>query len=188
MKPSLRRLTTAVAFGTALLMSGVPAVGAEQPAPAGVAFVNVQMILSRSTAARDLQAQVEKQRQKYQAEIAERRAELMAQDQELASQRALLSPEVFAEKRREFETRVAEVQRTVQARKKSLDQAYAGGMGQVRQAMIAVISEIARERGINLVLSRGPVLFADSSLNLSEDVLRRLDEQVPAVTLPGAGN
>lgn len=188
MNPSFRVLAACVLLGGAVVASGVPAASAQQPPAAVVAFVDVQWILSRSAAARDVQAQIEKQGQRYQAEHAAWEAELRAADQNLAGQRAILSSEAFAQKRRELQVRVAEAQRTAQRRKKGLDRAYAVGMGQVREAMVAVIGELARERGVNLVLVRGPILFADNSLNLSEEVLRRLNERVPSVTLPQAEN
>ena len=50
--------------------------------------------------------------------------ELRANDQELVRQRSVLSAEAFSLKRREFEAKVAQVQREVQDRKRELDKAF----------------------------------------------------------------
>ncbi|MCZ6887500.1 MAG: OmpH family outer membrane protein [Gammaproteobacteria bacterium] len=157
---------------------------AQEIPTAQVAVLDYQKILRDSSSAVDIKAQVERQRQIYQDQITKQEQELRDADQELARQRTILAPEAFAQKRREFEERVAEVQREVQSRKRELDQAYDYGIQQVQQALVGIITELAEERGFNLILSRQQIVYADKSLNISEEVLVRLNERLPKVTVP----
>ena len=109
-------------------------------------------------------------------------------NQELVRQRSILAANAFAQKRREFEAKVAEVQRVVQARKKDLDGAYEYGVKQIQGAVIDIIAELSAIHGFNLVLSRQQIVFADSALNISEEVLLRLNERLPRVEVPVAQN
>jgi outer membrane protein len=92
---------------------------AAQKLPATVAAViDYQRILRDAAAARSIREQIETRRKAYQEEISKEEQRLHAADKEFAKQRSVLSPEAFAEKRRDFEQDVAEVQRMVQERRR----------------------------------------------------------------------
>ena len=100
------------------------------------------------------------------------------------SQAALgAQPEAFAEKRRAFEQEVAEVQRLVQERRRELDSMAAAALNEVKEALIEIVTSIAEERGFNLVLPNSEVLFFSRSLDLTEEVLAKLDARLPQVQL-----
>ena len=95
----------------------------------------------------------------------------------------MLSNEAFAEKRRAFEQEVAEVQRLVQERRRELDSMAAAALNEVKEALIEIVTSIAEERGFNLVLPSSEVLFFSRSLDLTEEVLAKLDARLPQVQL-----
>jgi len=86
----------------------------------------------------------------------------------------------------EFQTRVQDFQRFVQVRTRQLDQGFSNAMEEVRQALIEVIAEIVREKGINLVLGKGTIVIADTQLDVSQLALERLNARIQrvAVELP----
>ncbi len=181
-------------IATALLM--IVAVGAPlsasaqaQKVPAArIAILDNQRIMRESSAAIDIKSQIDRQRQKYQDEITKKEQELRKTDQELARQRTILSPEAFAKKRSEFESRYTQVQRDVQARKRELDQAYEFGLRQIQKAISEIIVALAKEREFNIVLPRTQVIFAEASMNITDDVLLRLNQKLPKVAIPLSQN
>ncbi len=188
MKLRVLGLVTIIALAVAAT-AAVPADAAAQEHPeTKVAILDYQRILRESAAAVDIRAQIKRQRQIYQEEVTKREQVLRTIDQELVRQRAILSSEEFAQKRREFEKRVAEVQRGAQKRKRELDKAYDYGLKQVQGALTEIISELAGQRGLNLILPRQRVIFSDAALNISDEVLLRLDERLPKVAVPLAQN
>ncbi|MEK0081634.1 OmpH family outer membrane protein [Benzoatithermus flavus] len=152
--------------------------------PAVAAVIDYQRILRDSKAARTIRDQVEARRKLYQDEIAKQEQRLHELDKELARQRSVLTPEAFAEKRRDFESQVAEVQRMVQERRRQLDQAAAAALNDVRSAMIDIIGELADVRGFNLVLPTSGVLLFSPRIDLTDEVLSRLDAKVPTIKVP----
>ena len=61
-------------------------------------------------------------------------------------------------------------------------------MGKVETTALDVIAEIAAERKANLVLTRAAVLFEAGGLDITAEVVKRLDTKLPAlaVNLPAA--
>ena len=187
MKTRVRRVFLALAFATAVAAAPLGGAAAQSETGRDVAVIDIQRLLKKAKARIDLTNQVDRQRQLFREQMSKQEQELRAADQELARQRTVLSAEAFAEKRRAFEARFAEVQREAQTRMRELDQVRAGGREQVLQAIGDIVAEIARKRGISLVIAQqGQIVFAESALDLTEEVLKRLDEQLPRVEAPVA--
>jgi len=102
---------------------------------------------------------------------------------QLARQRSVLSPDAYEERRREFESDVAAVQRIVVDRRRELDQAYGAGVRLLQVEISKIIAEIADERGITIVLPEAQTLFVNNSSRISREVLNRLDERMPDLAL-----
>jgi Skp family chaperone for outer membrane proteins len=185
----LPRLAAALCLAAVLAAAG--AVGdarAQQLPPTIAAVIDYQRIIRESAAARSISEQIEARRKAYQEEISKEEQRLHEADKAFAKQRSLLTPEAFAEKRREFEEEVAVVQRLVQERRRALDSASAEAFDQVKGALIEVVTSIAEERGFNLVLPSSEVLFFSRRIDLTDEVLGKLDARLPDVPVPQAAN
>lgn len=183
------RVATAVLAVVALTVAGwlqlwQPRDAAAQKLPTTIAAViDYQRILRDAAAARSIREQIEARRKTYREEISKEEQRLHEADKEFAKQRSVLSTEAFAEKRREFEQDVAEVQRMVQERRRELDRMSAAALNEVKEALIEIVTSIAEERGFNLVLPSSELLFFSRSLDLTEEVLAKLDARLPQVQL-----
>lgn len=148
------------------------------------AVIDYQRILREATAARSIRDQIEERRKVYQDEISLEERRLQEADQAFARQRSLLTPEALAEKRREFENEVVDVQRLVQERRRELDRASALALNEVKKELIEIVTGIAEQRGFNLVLPSSEVLFFARQIDLTEEVLAQLDARLPQVQVP----
>lgn len=161
-----------------------PAARAQQLPTTIAAVIDYQRILKDAAAAKSIREQIETQRKAYQDEINKEEQRLREADQSFAKQRSLLTPEALAEKRRDFEKEVVEVQRLVQERRRALDRASAVALNEVKKALVDIVTGIAEERGFNVVLAASEVLFFASEIDITEEVLAKLDGQLPEVAMP----
>jgi len=72
----------------------------------------------------------------------------------------------------------------VQERRRTLDQTSAAALNQVRNAMIEVVSVLSAERGFNLVMPSSAVLLFSPKIDLTVEVIKRLDGKLPNVKVP----
>src|SRR3546814_8419139 len=115
--------------------------------------MDFELVTSETAAGKKVRAQIDKQYAAYQAEIKKVQDELETARAELAEQQSILPPEMMKEKREKFQKRAEELQRVVQLRKHQLDEMFSQGMRQVEQALVAILKEIAKERGINMIIN-----------------------------------
>lgn len=153
----------------------------DKVAALNVAVINVELILRNAKSVKVIREQINKYRKTFQEEIQKEEEALRNANQELARQRSLLSAEAFAGKRRDFEKRVASVQRLVQERKLNLDRAQGQAMGKVQDILNTIITKLSQERGISLILRREQTILAVKELEITDVVLERLDKELPTV-------
>ena len=117
------------------------------------------------------------QRQKFQSEFSKVEAELQQTERDLMSKRELLSAEEYDKQIKAFQARVTRLQQDIQKQRQSIDNAYQKAQSDIRAEAISVITEIASEMQLDLVLQRDSSLIFLPHLNISEEVLKRLNER-----------
>lgn len=183
-RPIARRRLGRVALG-ALALAALPRPIAAQPLPATVAaVVDHQRIMRDSKAAKSIQQQLEVRRKLYLDQLAKEEQRLAELGKELSRQRTVLAAEVFAQKRKEYEEAVQALQRASNERRRQLDEALGAANAQVRQALKEIVDELAETRGFNLVLPASAVLLFSPKIDITDEVMARLDRKLPSVKLP----
>lgn len=164
-----------------LLAQDQPGAAAVEGAYQQILVMDVAQVIRRSTAAQDIQAQIDVQREAAQEEFAKIEEELRAIDAELAEQRASLDPAEFERRRRDFEEQIVEAQTRAQARRVGIERAQEAAIEKVKEALETVVIEIARARRVSLVLDRADVVLASADFDISGEALARLNELLPKV-------
>jgi outer membrane protein len=152
------------------------------PAPI-VEVVDVQRILDESLAAKSVQKQLDTQRSKFQSEIEKEENELSQAEKDLAKARDQLTPDIYSDREQQLRQRFAAEEQHVQARRKVLDEAFSDSMNAVRTNLLDIVSSVAHEHGANLVLIKQQVLWTDKALDVTDEVLNRLNQRLPQVTV-----
>jgi Skp family chaperone for outer membrane proteins len=174
--------------GTALAQQqqqqpATPAAPASPPTTMAVMVVDVQSLLQNSKAAKMVRDQIEGKRAEYAKEISRQEEALRQERDTLQKQQASLSPEQLNTKGREFQAKVNELDRDVQAKRQALERSNADALQKIQEAMVKIITEIAKDRKANLVFQRSELVLFDQGFDVTDQVLTKLDEQMPTLTV-----
>lgn len=173
-------------IAAAVLSIGASSLATAQDRPPSIGIVDVQKILRDSQASRSLRPQIEELRKNYQTSVRKRETELRKASQELQRQRAILSSQAFAKRRNDYEEKARKAQVDFQQRKRRIDNAYGAAMRVIQKSMVVAAAKIAEERNFDIVLPKSLVLLADQKLDITGEVLRRIDKSLPSVKLETA--
>ena len=146
-----------------------------------IGVLNTEIIERDSLAAKGVRLERDKYISLYQQEIKTIEAELREEEQRLTQQRNVLSPEVFQQQVEEFQEKFAVEQQTLQVKQQNLQAVYQQSMIVINQEVLKISSQIAQERGINLVMAQNLVLLSDPSMDVTRPVLELLNERLPQV-------
>jgi Skp family chaperone for outer membrane proteins len=148
-----------------------------------VMVVDVQALLQESKAAKMVRAQVEGKRAEYTKEISHEEEALRAERDALQRQQSSLSADALNRKGREFQQKVNELDRSVQAKRQALEKSNTDALSKIQQEMVKIIADIAKQRKANLVLQRTDLVLFDRAFDVTDEVMQKLDEQMPVMTV-----
>lgn len=177
----LKRCAAASAVVLAVAYAAPVLAADKLPAPV-IMVVDIQKIVNEAKATKAILSQREKFQQQYQQEFSGEETKLAEEKKALDDQRAVLSPEAYAERQRAFGAKAADFARRVQIRWANLNEATNGAMGQVGAQMNKIIREMATEMGANLVVNRGQVEYYDPGMDKTLIAAERLNSTMKEVT------
>jgi Skp family chaperone for outer membrane proteins len=177
--------TLALAAFAALAFIGP--VRAEEAAPAktaiNIAVVDIQALLKDSKAAKSIEGQLATIRKNFQAEVDTEEKSLRAKEKAIMDQKASLKEEEFKAKASDFQKDVATSQKKIQDKKAKLDKAVATAIGTLRSEIVKDVAEIGNKQNLDMVLARTDVVIVSKNLDITQQVLTRLDADLPSVNV-----
>ena len=194
----MRQLSiTSLATAFVILAFVLPSLAQDAPKPKRggilqvelpIALLDVQKILSDSSAVKNIREQVAEYSSTFENEVEKKRNEIRTANQELTRQRTILSPDAFAEKRRLFEEKVVGVQRLVQQRQRELDASRNKAMADVNKAYTEIVAQLAAERNLAIIIRKIQTVFSIGGMDVTQDVLSRLNKKLPKVKIDKPGS
>lgn len=166
--------------------AAAPAAHAPHPLPprgTQMVFIDQQEIQNEATAFRVLASEQAKMANVLQAEINKKEKDLRVADDELNKQRTVLSPDAYNQKRRDLDNRFQEAQHSVQNRKRDIDQSVGDAYNKVMQQVLQIVGDIVRENDYKVVFERKFLVAAETSLDISGEVVARLNKRMPTVAI-----
>jgi len=148
-----------------------------------ILVVDVQSLLQNSKSAKMVRQQIEQKRAEYAKEISTQEGVLRQERDTLQRQQASLSAEALNQKGKEFQQKVNELDRSVQAKRQALERSNAEALEKIQEAMLKIITGISKERKSNLVFQRSELVLFDQGFDVTDEVLQKLDEQLPTLTV-----
>lgn len=148
-----------------------------------VAVVNIQKIMSQSKAAESIQDQLQKHRKSFQDEFSKHERDLMDQEKALVEARAEMTPEDFTKKKQEFESQLLETRKLVQKRQRALEEGAGKALGELRDQVVRIVAEMADEQEYDLVVTKQNVILAQKDMDITDEVMKRLNKNLKKVEL-----
>ncbi len=141
-----------------------------------VAFINSQNILAETPGAAEAQAQFDQDMQEYRNEVQQMASELEALVQQYEQQQAMLSPSAKQQREADIRTKQEAYQQRLAAIDERAGQRQQELVQPVMDKINQMIEQIRAEGSYALILdvAAGGVVAADPALDLTQEVIRRL--------------
>lgn len=146
-----------------------------------VLIVNLQYVVSQSKSGISLR----KQSEGLNKEVIELRDEvsndLQAKGKKLEEEKTLLAPEVFQERLNSLQTEAESKQQELQNKVQKIQEAIQRASASIDSVMSPILTEIVNEKGAKILLDRQAILFGDPKLDISAEVVKRLNKRLPDI-------
>lgn len=186
------RAATAAGALVALTLAGSanaapPAAPGQKPAPAvgtpmpKILVINREAILQVSKVGQSIVQQVKAYTQQAEKDLKGQGDALRNEGQALQQQIAILAPDVKAKKIADFQAKERALQMKIQQRQSLIQGGVLQARRQIEQALAPIVQGIMQERGANLLLDRGAVVYGTADMDVTRVAIQRLDQKLPSV-------
>ena len=163
---------------------------APKPFPQGakVAYVVLQRIANESADGRVATTRIQALQQKKAAELNERNKQLTTMQQKLEKEGSVMSASAAGDLQKNIEKATLDVQRFTQDAQAEVQELQQTLQQEFQQRLEPVLQQVATEMGLQFVFN-GPdagLVWADSALDISAEVIKKLDSAKPAAPKPPA--
>ncbi|MHA1527862.1 MAG: OmpH family outer membrane protein [Alphaproteobacteria bacterium] len=179
-KPWTRRRTIALVVLSLGLGQGRAAADG-----ATILIVSRQRLLNDTTHARTLLKAEAELTAQLQLRVDAIKAELTAEEKELARLRPTLDREVFAARVAAFDRQLRSQRRAAQKHSAALQNAFRAERLKLVQALGPLLEEVREAHGASVVLNSDQVLASDPALDVTDEVIARFNATVPPPVIPG---
>lgn len=205
---SLKSMSVIVALGVVFVMAAAPAMGqgttAQQPPPttppaapapaapppapapfpegAKVAFIIARAIFETSEYGKSAKTRLEALEKKLTGEIQEKMKALEANRTKLQQGGSVLNAAAAAQLQKEIEKQERDVQFSQQDANSELQAMQQSVLEDFQVLLNPVLEEVRKEKGLHMIFEAGEggLAAADAGLNVSAEVVKRLDAAKPA--------
>ena len=170
----------------AVAPQAAPAPAAKFPEGAKYAFINIQRIASESSEGRASSSRIEALRAKKASDLTEKNKAVEALQAKQRS--AVMSEAAAAQVQKDIDKTQVDIQRMTQDAQAELQDLQNELQLDFQRKVGPVVEAVAREKGLQLLFSQSDsgLVWADQGLDLTAEVIRRLDAASAAAPKPAA--
>ena len=162
----------------------------QRPFPEGakIAYLDIQRVASESAEGKVSTARVQALNQKKVAELNDLNKRLLADQQKLQAQGAMLNEAARAELERRIDRQQKDLQRKQQDAQEEVQQLQTDLQSTFQGKLYPIIQQVVAEKGIEMLFSQrdSGIVFANPALDLTVDVIKRFDAAQGASAPPPA--
>jgi len=168
--PLKRPILRSLLLGAALASMAAPAV-----AEVKIGFVNVPRVLDSAPQAQAADQRLEKEFGPRDAEISSMKRELVAINERLAKNAAVMSSSERQRQEGEMRQMRREIRRLEDEFREDVNLRRSQELGQLQRLVVEVIQKLAKAENFDLIISDG-VIYAGDKVDITEKVISRLKQ------------
>lgn len=181
----MKTIFKAAALGAAMLPAAAFAQAQAAAPQSSIIVVDMDRVGAESAAGKSGATQLKTQADSVQARAKALADQLRGEEETLvkARQANSMAPEAFQAKVKDLQTKQNNARTEIGNREQQFGQAQAYVRQQIFNAVGPIIQTIMRERGAQVVLARDAALAVNPALDVTAEVIRRLDAALPRVSV-----
>lgn len=141
-----------------------------------IAVVDGNKLVQTAKVMKAAQDEAEKLAKRFDADFASEQKKLQTEYQQLEKDRLKITGEEYDRRLQRLNQRFAEIRRTAQIRQEQMARAVRHVQLQFRTEVVKIIQAMAVESGYTLVVDRNAVLHSAAQLDITTQVLERIDK------------
>lgn len=173
----ISKCISASVLATVFLFTAILTCGAVQAADQSIGVLNMRKVFSASDAGKKAQAEMESKVKDLQEKFKKDEDVLIALQEEIEKKSSLWNEEKKQEKAIEFQRMRRDLKAKQEDASLELKQMEEQQLAPIRKELEQVIEKVAKEKGLTMILPSEVVMYAEKSIDISDDIVKALNEK-----------
>ncbi len=163
-----------------------PMAKSNPPPPVVVGVISVPDVMRESTAYLEASKLLEARRDNLQQDVQKEQKIWRSEQQHIQAKARTMTSEQIQARARQLQSRVLKAQKDFRNRSRIIQEAAQVSFGQIERELIQIIQNVAASHNMNLVLHREQIALSANELDITNDVVKELNKNLPSVFVPAA--
>ena len=146
-------------------------------------YLDFKYILNESNAGKKAQVQLKNKLEKGIKSIREKEKNLQEEERKIIKQKKLLKPDEYKAKVNKLRSQVSSLQKERNTLLESASKQRNKARNELLKNLNPIIKSYMQEKKIRMVVQKTSILLADDNLNITKDVMDRLNKQLKSIKL-----
>ncbi len=151
--------------------------------PVVLGIVDFTAVMIESKAGKGLKVQADKLAAAFEADFKKQGKAFNDAQRKLDEQRSTLTNEDLQKKVADLNAQGKKLKDGFDERKKNLDDAFNKARDQIKDALLQIVVDIAKKRGMTLVLNKGDTVLSAEGFDFTDEAMKRLNDKLPSVKM-----
>jgi len=151
--------------------------------PVILGIVDFTAVMVESKAGKGLKVQADKLAAAFEADFKKQGKAFNDAQRKLDEQRSTLAKEDLQKKVADLNAQGKKLKDGFDERKKTLDDAFNKARDQIKDALLQIVVDIAKKRGMTLVLNKGDTVLSAEGFDFTDEAMKRLNDKLPSVKM-----
>jgi len=145
-------------------------------AATAIAVVDSRRVIAESNEAKKLMSDIEKMKKEMQDKLQGIEKKLTDKKEELDRKQTVLSESQFLDEQSKLKSEVRDFRSKGQSMEEELNKEFMLRRREIIRILQQVVTELAKERGYDVVLDAGQLLYANDSVDVTDEVMKRVNK------------
>ena len=146
-------------------------------------FIDFKKVLNESKAGAEAQKILKKKLETQSKKFEKQESDLRKQEQDIISQKKLISNEEFKKKVEVLRKKVSDLRKKRQETFTNISKTRSDAKKRLLKAVKPIISQYMEDNKIKIVLDKGAVLLGDSKLEITSQIIDKLNKELKSLNI-----
>ena len=148
-----------------------------------IAFLDIQKILSKSISGIFLNTSIKKLQDDKIIEFKNKKKNLQNDEKKLIAKKNILEESKFEEQIKDLKTKIINFNNERKIFTTDLNKKKISGTNQILKTLDPILKDYASKNSISLILQKKNILLGENSIDITEDILKLLDDKIKKIDL-----
>jgi outer membrane protein len=148
-----------------------------------IAVLSYTKLETESKVSKNIAEQIKTRQNKLQSEVSSLQVTVQKKVEDLEKASAVLTGKALDQKKESLQKELLKMEEDLKKKAQKLEEIKNEALSEINETIKSITAEIARKKKYDVVLSDVSIIYSDSKMDITNEVLQELDKKMPKIQI-----